>query len=233
MQCLAAPPAGTGGEGAEGGGGGRRVVLVHGAPADCSSWDRLIEQQAEALAGLEVIAVDRLGYGNSTSGTETSLAAHAASLKPLLTPGTVLVGHSYGGPVALRAAADSPELVGAVVLVAGACDAEMNDAVWARKLGDALSFAMPDSWATANRELLALTEENDAMRGVLARVVCPMVIVHGTWDPVCPHDGTVEYLRGALVNADVRVVSLKRAGHNLHLTHPEVVAREIVGVARE
>jgi len=154
-------------------------------------------------------------------------------VRPLLTPGTILVGHSYGCPAALRAAADYPELVGGLVLVAGACDAEMQDAIWARKLGVAFSFAMPDSWDTANRELLALTDENDAMRDLLDRVVCPVVIVHGTWDPVCPHDGTVQYLQGALVNADVRVVSLKHAGHNLHLTHPEVVAREIAAVARQ
>lgn len=85
-----------------------------------------------------------------------------------------------GARTARRAAASFPDVVGGVVLVAGACDAEMNDAVWAGKLGVAFSFAMPDTWDTANRELLALTEENDAMRAVLGRVTSPVVVVHGT-----------------------------------------------------
>lgn len=208
--------------------GAPRVLLVHGAPADSSSWNRVLRDKAGALDGLDVLAVDRLGYGNSEPGTEPSLQEHAASLAPLLAPGSVLVGHSYGGPVALRAAAEYPDRVGGVVLVAGACDANMNDAQWARRAADAASFAIPETWAVANRELLALTDENDQMRELLARVTCPVVIIHGEWDPVCPHDGTVDYLSESLTNAaDVRVVSLARAGHNLHLSHPAVIAREI------
>jgi pimeloyl-ACP methyl ester carboxylesterase len=185
-------------QGAEAPQGAPRVLLLHGAPADSSSWSKVLRDRAGALDGLEVLAVDRLGYGNSAPGTEPSLRAHAASLAPLLAPGAVLVGHSYGGPVALRAAAEFPELVGGVVLVAGACDANMNDAQWARRAADAASFAIPETWAVANRELLALTDENDEMRALLDRITCPVVIIHGEWDPVCPHDGTVEYLRSSL-----------------------------------
>jgi pimeloyl-ACP methyl ester carboxylesterase len=214
-------------------GEGTRVVLVHGAPADAGSWRRLVRSQGEMLEGLEVIAVDRLGYGNSTRGAETSLEAQAAGLAPVMREGCVLVGHSYGGPVVLRAAADYPEMVGGVVLVAGACDPWMQDAVWARQAGDAAGVLLPEAWRTANLELLALTDENRAMAAVLDRVRCPVVVVHGTWDPVCPHDGTVGYLEEALVNADVRVVSLARAGHNLHLSHAGVVAEAVQGVAGE
>lgn len=205
-----------------------RVILVHGAPADADSWTRLIRAEAEGFADAEVLAVDRLGYGNSSTPLQTSLAAHAASLEPLLTPGAVLVGHSYGGPVVLRAAAEYGDRLGGIVLVAGACDPYMHDAVWFRRLVDSAGVLIPRPWHNANAELLALTDENLAMVGTLDRVTCPVVIVHGSWDPVCPHDGTVGYLRGALTNAaEVRVVSIRRAGHNLHLSHTGVVGEAI------
>ena len=210
---------------------GGRVLLVHGAPADAGAWDRLLDRPEEILAA-EISAVDRIGYGNSTKRDELTLAGHAASLMPLL-EGTnnrkpVVVGHSYGAPVALRLAVDAPDRVGAVVLVAGACDAYMKDSQGFRRAVDGGSALVPEPWARANRELLALTDENRAMEPLLGRVTCPVFIVHGTWDGVCPHDSTVAYLKDRLVNAaEVRVVSLDRAGHNLHLSHLDEVIEAI------
>jgi len=208
-----------------------KVVLVHGAPADATSWNKLITNHRGPLPR-EAVAIDRLGYGNSTSGRNTSLAQQAASLEPFLAPvhgrRPILVGHSYGGPVVLRAAVDYPDRVGGIVLVAGACDAYMNDSQWFRRSVDFIGIVVPEPWEVANAELLALTDENRAMESMLGRVVCPVVILHGTWDGVCPHDATIAYLQSRLVNAaEVRVVSLPRTGHNIHLSHPELIAEEV------
>jgi len=208
-----------------------RVILLHGAPANSSSWSRLLSEQSSLPEQYELVVVDRLGYGASSGGVELRLAAHAASIEPLLKPGCVVVGHSYGGPVALRAAAEYPELVGGLVLIAGATDPTMNDSEWARKAGDAVSWLLPDAWANANLELLALTEENDAMQDVLGRVSARVAVLHGEWDPVCPHDGTVEHLRESLVNAEAfNSVSISRGGHNLHLSETGAVG-DLVGWA--
>jgi pimeloyl-ACP methyl ester carboxylesterase len=74
------------------------VVLVHGAFADSSSWNGVIERlQAH---GVPVIAV-----ANPLSGIATD-SAYAASVFAQI-PGPVLaVGHSYGGAVITNAAVD-------------------------------------------------------------------------------------------------------------------------------
>lgn len=205
-----------------------RLIFVHGAPADAGSWNRLLDRYQKELESFEVVVVDRLGYGNSTREPETELRAHARSLEPLLTPGTLLVGHSYGGPVVLRAAAEFPELIKGVVLVAGACDPQMNDAQWLRRAIGALAPVIPDAWDAANLELLALTVENVSMRELLGEVSCSIGIVHGAWDPVCPQDGTIEYLRNELPRASaMRVESLGRTGHNVHLSNPGAIVELI------
>ena len=208
-----------------------RVVLIHGAPADAGSWNKLLKR-ADEIDSVELIAIDRIGYGRSTREDELTLAGHAASIAPLLLEvngkRSVLVGHSYGGPVALRLAVDYPDQVGGLVLVAGACDAYMNDAQWFRRLVDGGRLLVPEPWERANRELLALTDENRAMEPMLDRVTCPVVVVHGTWDGVCPHDSTIAYLRERLINAEsFTVVSIERAGHNLQISHIDQVVDAI------
>ncbi len=206
----------------------RRVVLIHGAPTHAGSWLTFIRRCAWTFPDVEFIIVDRLGYGNSDRASEPGLESQARSLEPFLLPGVILVGHSYGGPVALRAAADFPDRVGGVVLAAGACDANMNDAQTLRWLLDQVPVVMPQTWATSNRELLALTDENRAMQPLLERVRCPVAMVHGTWDPVCPCDSTLSYLREQLVNASgIDVVAIPRAGHNVHLNYPAEIAAEL------
>jgi pimeloyl-ACP methyl ester carboxylesterase len=97
-------------------GRGDPVLLVHGQPGLGSDW----EPVAERLADHRLLIVDRPGFGRS--GEETlSIEGNAEVLGDLVierdaAPVTV-VGHSYGGGVAILLAARRPELVSGVVLV--------------------------------------------------------------------------------------------------------------------
>lgn len=205
-----------------------RVLLIHGAPADASSWRRFLDAHAAEFPTVEFITVDRLGYGKSGGAVETSLDAHARSLEPLLTSKTILVGHSYGGPVALATAAFFPERVAGLVLAAGATDPDMHDAQGFRRFLDAMSPVIPEAWTNANLELLALTDENARVAELLPNVACHVVAVHGEWDPVCPSEGTTNHLREALVGApSVTIDAIPYAGHNVHLNHHDRIAMAI------
>ena len=86
------------------------IVLVHGAFAESSSWDPVIELLASR--GYRVIAA-----ANALRGVKSDAGAVSALAKA--TPGSViLVGHSYGGPVITEAANGNPN-VKALVYVAG------------------------------------------------------------------------------------------------------------------
>jgi pimeloyl-ACP methyl ester carboxylesterase len=90
------------------------VVLVHGAFADASSWNGVIERlQAK---GVEVTAP-----ANPLRGIEIDSAYTAGVLEEI--PGPVLlVGHSYGGAVISNAATDAKNVVGLVFVAAFAPD---------------------------------------------------------------------------------------------------------------
>ena len=92
------------------------VVLVHGAYADASSWNGVIERlQAN---GLKVIAP-----ANPLRGISIDSAYIAGVFDE--TPGPVLaVGHSYGGAVITNAADKATNVVGLVYVAAFAPDEE-------------------------------------------------------------------------------------------------------------
>jgi pimeloyl-ACP methyl ester carboxylesterase len=70
---------------------------------------------AEALAPAPVVRYDRRGYGRSQALGTGDFATHVADLLAVLDGRpAVVVGHSFGGLVALGAAARAPDLVAAV-----------------------------------------------------------------------------------------------------------------------
>jgi pimeloyl-ACP methyl ester carboxylesterase len=90
------------------------VVLVHGAFADSSSWNGVIERlQAQ---GLEVTAP-----ANPLRGISIDSAYTAGVLEEIPGP-VILVGHSYGGAVITNAAAQASNVIGLVFVAAFAPD---------------------------------------------------------------------------------------------------------------
>jgi pimeloyl-ACP methyl ester carboxylesterase len=93
------------------------VLFIHGQPGLGSDFDHVT---ARLGPDFRVISPDRPGYGDSGK-QPVSMHENAAMLAQLIgeseTP-AVVVGHSYGGGIALLLAAQSPELVAGLVLAA-------------------------------------------------------------------------------------------------------------------
>jgi 3-oxoadipate enol-lactonase len=94
------------------------LVLLHGQPGSPADWQQVV---ARLPARLHAVAPDRPGYGSSKLPPGGFAANARAVLDDLDSRGierAVLVGHSYGGGVALSAASLAPGRVEAVVLLA-------------------------------------------------------------------------------------------------------------------
>jgi pimeloyl-ACP methyl ester carboxylesterase len=94
------------------------VVLLHGTRDNGSSFEQVAAALADT-AGLDVIAYDRRGWGENPIEAEWSakLADHTEDLLTVIGshPATV-IGHSWGGNVAIAAAIRRPDLVASVGL---------------------------------------------------------------------------------------------------------------------
>ena len=120
------------------------IVLVHGAFADASSWNGVIERlQAK---GLTVTAP-----ANPLRGITADSAYLAAVLGQIDGP-VLAVGHSYGGAVITNAATGAKNVVGLVYVAAFAPDeGEMLGAVEAASKDSVLNSALvPGQYPTPN-----------------------------------------------------------------------------------
>jgi len=96
---------------------GHELVLLHGQPGSATDWQQVA---ARLPTRLHVVAADRPGYGSSrlpAGGFGANARAVLDDLDARDVKRAVLVGHSYGGGVALWTASIAPERVAAVVLL--------------------------------------------------------------------------------------------------------------------
>lgn len=102
--------------------GALSFVLVHGLSSNARTWDGVADELAGR--GYPSVAVDLRGHGHSDKpDTGYDMASVADDLSALVSclhlDRPVLVGQSWGGNVALEAAARAPELLRGVVAVDG------------------------------------------------------------------------------------------------------------------
>lgn len=102
--------------------GGTDFLLIHGLASNARLWDETAA--VLAAAGHQTFAVDLRGHGESDLpdgdiGTATAASDVAEVASQLGLTQTVVAGQSWGGNVAVRLAADHPELVRALALVDG------------------------------------------------------------------------------------------------------------------
>ena len=67
------------------------------------------------------------------------------------------------------------------------------------------SWMLPRGWRNANKEVMLLKRQLEAMAPRLSEVSCPVVIVHGDCDRLVPV-GNVDYMKERLPDAEAVVL---------------------------
>jgi lipase len=118
-----------------------RLLAIHGLTGHGQRWQPLATRH---LAEISVAAPDLIGHGRSSWAAPWTIDANVAALAALLEHQAegpaVVVGHSFGGAVALHLAAAHPDRVAALVLLDPAIGL---DGAWMREIADAM-LASPD-----------------------------------------------------------------------------------------
>ena len=113
-------------------GSGPAILLLHGLACDHSTWDPVIESLARTHT---VIAPDLLGHGSSDKPrADYSVGGYANGMRDLLTvlgiDTVTVVGHSFGGGVAMQFGYQYPERTERMVLVSsGGLGPEVTPAI--------------------------------------------------------------------------------------------------------
>jgi len=205
--------------------GGRRVIFIHGSPGLAEEWAPFL---AAVPQGRLYLAPDRPGFGRSGEMPLTELQQQADALVPLLgrpsEPPVVLVGYSYGGPMALRLAADHPGRVAGLLLIGAAADPGLEEIHPLQEVAALELFQqmLPAELANSNAELMALRSGLEDLAPDLASLHMPVTIVQGTDDSLVP-PSNADYLRARLPGAPASIM-IEAADHFLPWSHPDLLA---------
>ena len=195
------------------------IIFIHGSPG---SWDAFAEymKDKELLQNFRMISIDRPGFGYSDFGEPENLANQSKLLTPLIKSlangkPIYLVGHSLGGPMIVKLAADNPELFGGLIILAGSMDPELEEKESWRPIlySFPLKFLVPGAMRPSNRELWYLKKDLVDLKPDFALIKCPVIIVHGNKDNMVP-PANVDYTKKMFVNStNIQVKILEGANH--------------------
>jgi pimeloyl-ACP methyl ester carboxylesterase len=94
---------------------GPRILLIHGSTSP--GWATWAAQRELAQEGYRLIVPHRSGYPPNPPLERIDFAVQAREMTELIEPGTHLVGHSYGGVIALLAAGLVPDRVRSLCVI--------------------------------------------------------------------------------------------------------------------
>lgn len=235
------------------------ILFLHAIGLDRQAWGAVA---AWLPTDIRTIAVDLRGYGSATASAPVSLDGHAADLVEILDRLGVdrahVVGHSYGGAVALTMALGSPGRVASLGMVASLAKAPVqifeDRAVLAEESGvEAYVASTVERWFTPEEcaaDAAPIRYVEGCLRATpvvnwaqgwrvlsaidvlddLDRVTCPATVVAGEFDTSCPPASMARIAEG-LPDATFHV--LPGASHMLPLEQPFALARQLLaGVTR-
>ena len=212
------------------------LFLIHGSPSSSMSWQALLKDSL-MLSKFHMIAVDRPGYGYSGFGkVQTSIVKQAEALMPILKEKRqlfkkiMIVGSSYGGPVAVRLAQMYPELMDVVMLQSSSMQpsAEKIYPITYPTSKIPLRWLIPAVFRMANDEKLS---HKDALLEIdedWEKIVDPVTIFHGKNDGLI-YFSNAEYAQSKLVNSDtVNLVAVPDGEHGMLWSKPELVKQTMI-----
>lgn len=216
------------------GGENRPMILaIHGAPSSSGGWQNMFEDSL-LVNSVKLVAVDRPGYGYSDFGKiELSLKKQAELIAPILKKyrekyQTILVvGSSYGGPVAARLAMDYPNLMDGLMLISAsvAPGEEKTYSISYPTTNKWLEWLVPQAITNANHEKLAHRESLFRMLPDWDKIKAATTILHGDADDLI-YEENAHFAERKLVNAGlVKKIILPNMGHGLPFSHPDLIRK--------
>ena len=227
-------------------GSGPPVILLHGLSGSQGWWRYTM---AELAREFSVVAPELVGFGRTSKPRVvpglTELAEITAEWAAQMGIRTAsVVGHSMGGQIAIHLAADHPELVSRLVLVAPAgIPRELHTSALFR-LGAEL--IPPRRWgrlrflptialdaARAGPRVLLIALQKllaDDVRPLLPRLTQPTLLIWGALDPLVPLS------HGEMMNEllpDSRLVVLENAAHNPMVDRPAEFNEALLAFLRD
>lgn len=212
------------------------LVLIHGAPGAWYGYLNLLEN-AKLRATFHMISVDRPGYGRSGEGWyETSIQRQADYIYPLVEhlvhrtgQKAILLGRSYGAPIAAKLALVCHEKIRSLMLLAPAIDPEKEKYFWFTELGrnPLIKWILPPILRSANEEKLAHEQELYKMKDEWKYLHLPVRVFQGKDDDLVD-TSNITFARKYIGSNQLKWKLLDSTGHLVSTEREDFVVSELL-----
>lgn len=204
------------------------VVFVHGSPGGGMDFKKYL-QDSELTQAANVYTYDRVGYNFESYDGLLPIQDEIGILEQLLKDfdksKTVIVGYSYGGPIALGVKNKYKE----VVLCAPAAISEVEPMFWFLNFykWGATRWLIPDMLKTAAKEKLGHAEDLKSLEQKWNLNPSKIKAIHGDKDWIVPYENSLK-LESLFSDKQFELKTLKGASHDLIWSRFEEVKEELL-----
>lgn len=211
------------------------ILFIHGAPSSLSYWkgylaDSLLRTRAD------LFAVDRPGYGYSGLADPLPyISKQADALEPILDSlnkarhPIIVVGVSYGAPIACRLIMNHPELADGLVLMAPPLGPGRERIFWFTHPVESplIHWVVPRMLQTANQEKIHHKDELTQMLPLWDRIHIPVMYLQGQKDELVDTSNAA-FAREHLKNApSLDIQMIPGRGHLIAFAEKDRVTKAI------
>ena len=208
------------------------LLIIHGAPG---AWygSRNLLNDSLITRHFHVISVDRPGYNKSRfkgrKKAVTSISVQAVAIYEALRLNRshkkgIVMGSSYGGPIAVKMAIDHPDAFYHVLLLAAAIDPDNEKFWWFNKYvhHGPLKWLLPRFFRTATNEKYSHVKELRKLVPLWSQLTVPVTAVQGDADnTVSPVN--LDFARKMLAGKNAAFISLPGTGHLIRWQRADLV----------
>lgn len=215
------------------------VLFIHGAPDNWTAYENLLADKV-LQNNFQLISVDRLGYGLSRKGNPklASIEEQARLIVKALESNVsgekaIVIGRSYGAPIAAKIAADHPEVVEKLVLISPVINPDKEKYFWFAYAAKhwVVSKFLPSDFNVATKEKFAHAAELRKMEKDWEKIESDVTVFQGGQDWISDAANFTYAKQHLAVFGKKKkrsFVFLPEAGHSISESHPELVKQEIL-----
>lgn len=213
------------------------VIMIHGAPGAWYGSRNLLDDSV-LQKRFHIIAVDRLGYNKSKFKGKrrpvTSITTQANAIQLALGLNKsgktgIVMGSSYGAPIAGKIAVLHPEDYHHLLMLAPAIDPGREKFWWFHQYLNSGIFVqlLPRYIRAATAEKFAHTYELALMVEDWQRLTIPVTVVQGGADYII-EPGNLDFAREQLRGRKATFYLLPEAGHLIRFSNPSLVRNILI-----
>ena len=205
------------------------VVFVHGAPGSLLDFKKYL---ADSLlnAKSNMISYDRIGYGfNQTHLAQKSLDFGVEILrnvvKDLNLENTIIVGYSYGGPIALA----MKEKFKNIVLLAPSVYSKVEPMPFVLHFykWKMTRWLVPKIWKSASEEKMNHPQELEKFEKRWIENPSQIIDIHGDEDGIVPFENSL-FLKEQFSSKQFELINIPTGGHSLVWSNFTLIKAELL-----